>query len=69
MEKSMTDIVFNSDGTNTREQKTRIRVQSDAGVQQYGILNFPYQGDIEHVDIDYVRVKKPDGTVVVTSPE
>lgn len=65
-EDDVTKIVFENDGTGTRDSSVRIRIQSDAGVQRYGVLTFSYQQAVETVDIDYVRVRKPDGTVVVT---
>src|SRR5579864_4963755 len=65
-ENSITQIVFENDGTGTRESSARIRIQSDAGVQRYGLLTFSYQNSTESVDVDYVRVQKPDGTVVPT---
>jgi hypothetical protein len=68
IEESSMRAAFNADGTSTREQQTRVRIQSEAGVQQYGLLNFPYQGSVEHVDITYVRVRKSNGSVV-TTPE
>jgi len=59
-------VGFQSDGTSTREQHTRVRVQSDAGVQQYGVLRIPYQASVERVEIRDVRVTNPNGSVVVT---
>jgi hypothetical protein len=61
-----TKVTFENDGTTTRESMTRMRLQSDAGVQRFALLVFSYQGSSESVDIDYVRVHKPDGTVVET---
>lgn len=66
IEQTSTRIVFENDGTGTRESSARIRIQSDAGVQRYGLLTFSYQNSTESVDVDYVRVQKPDGTVVPT---
>src|SRR5579872_264740 len=66
---SSTRIVFENDGTGTRESSARVRVQSDAGVQRYALLTFAYQNSIESLDIDYVRVVKPDASIVVTPPE
>src|SRR5579862_5543828 len=57
---------FENDGTSVQELTTRIRVQSDAGVQRYGLLTFSYQGATQTVDFDYIRVRKTDGSVVVT---
>jgi tetratricopeptide (TPR) repeat protein len=65
-ESDITRVSFENDGTGTREWLLRIRIQSDAGVQRYSVLTFPYQEATEKLDIDYVRVRKPDGTVVVT---
>jgi tetratricopeptide (TPR) repeat protein len=59
-------VAFQSDGTSTREEHTRVRVQSDAGVQQYGVLRIPYQASVEHVEVRDVRVTNPNGSVVVT---
>ncbi len=58
---------FENDGTGTRETTTRIRVQSEAGVQQMGQLVFGYNSANEEIKIGYVRVIKADGTVV-TAP-
>ena len=69
IEQSSTRVVFENDGTGTRESSARIRIQSDAGVQRYALLTFSYQNSTESVDIDYVRVKKPDGSVVPTPAE
>jgi len=69
IEQSSTTIAFENDGTGTREYSARVRIQSDAGVQRYGLLTFSYQNSTESLDIDYVRVHKPDGSVVPTSDE
>ena len=69
IEQTSTRVVFENDGTGTRESSARIRIQSDAGVQRYALLTFSYQNSTESVDIDYVRVKKPDGSVVLTPAE
>src|SRR5579871_3814984 len=49
-------VSFENDGTSVQELTTRIRVQSDAGVQRYGLLTFSYQGATQTVDFDYIRV-------------
>ncbi|OLB87217.1 MAG: hypothetical protein AUI17_03065 [Acidobacteriales bacterium 13_2_20CM_2_55_5] len=61
-----TRIVFENDGTSTRQSTARIRIQSDAGVQRYGVLTFRYQNSTESADIDYVRVRKQDGSIIST---
>jgi len=55
---------FERDGTGQRESSVRVKVQSDAGVERFGQLIFPYSSANEKVDMDYVRVRKADGTVV-----
>lgn len=65
-EEGSTEIVFENDGTGTRTSKMRIRIQSDAGIQRFAVLTFAYQSSTESVDIDYVRVRKADGKLVLT---
>src|SRR5271154_6539672 len=55
---------FESDGTGRKETIARIRVQSEAGVQQWGQIQVGYNSANERVEIAYVRVIKEDGTVV-----
>ena len=69
VESYTTKATFENDGTGTRVTSVRMRVQSDAGVRSFGLLAFAYQGSSEGLDIDYVRVHKPDGSVVPTPPE
>ena len=55
---------FESDGTGRRETIARIRVQSEAGVQQWGQIQVGYNSANERVEIAYVRVVKADGSIV-----
>src|SRR5271169_5364177 len=55
---------FESDGTGRKETIARIRVQSEAGVQQWGQIQEGYNSANERVEIAYVRVVKADGSVV-----
>jgi tetratricopeptide (TPR) repeat protein len=55
---------FESDGTGRKETIARIKVQSEAGVQQWGQIQVGYNSANERVEIAYVRVVKADGTVV-----
>lgn len=66
VEQMSTKVVFDNDGNFTREQISRVRVQSDAGVQQWGLLRFPFQSSTQTVEIDFVRVHKADGSTVAT---
>jgi hypothetical protein len=69
IEKMINRHSFNADGTGTREAELRIKVLSPAGVQALGQLAFGYSSDNEQLVLDYVRVRKPNGQVVVTSLE
>lgn len=62
-------VDFQNDGTSTSETTVRVRVQSDAGVKQYGLLVFQYQQANETPEILSVRVRKPDGSTVNTPAE
>ncbi len=68
-EKVVTAANYNADGTGDRSLEVVERVQTDGGVRQAGLLTFTYASDNEKLNIVYVRVRKPDGTVVVTSPD
>ena len=58
---------FESDGTGRKETIARVRVQSEAGVEQWGQVVIGYSSANERVEIPYVRVLKKDGSVV-TAP-
>jgi Domain of Unknown Function with PDB structure (DUF3857) len=55
---------FENDGTGREENTIRVRVQSEAGLQNWGQLRFGYNSANEQLEISYVRVIKPDGSVV-----
>lgn len=69
VEQSSDKFRFQNDGTSVRELSMRLRVQSDAGVQQFGVLKFSYQSSSESFAVDYVRVRKPNASVVQTPTE
>ncbi len=62
-------LQFENDGTSSRQDTDRVRIQSQAGVQRYGLLSFSYPSATGTFEISYVRVRKPDGSVVETPPE
>ena len=66
IEQARAAVRFEKDGTGRREIYMRLRTQSEAGVQQWGQLVFGYNSANERPEIAFVRVKKPDGTVVTT---
>lgn len=64
VEQLSTGYRFERDGTGQRELNLRVKVQSDAGVERFGQLIFGYSSGNEKLDMDFVRVRKADGTVV-----
>jgi tetratricopeptide (TPR) repeat protein len=60
---------FEDDGTGRKDRVVRIRVQSEAGVQQWGQLRFGYNAASERFEIASVRVIKQDGSVVTAGAE
>jgi hypothetical protein len=62
------ESIFNmaADGTGWIEHTLVVRVQSDAAVKGYGVLSVPYASNSEHVELNYARIRHPDGTVVET---
>ena len=64
VEKYRSRYRFESDGTGRKETFARIRVQSEAGVQQWGQIQVGYNSANERLEIAYVRVIKADGSVI-----
>lgn len=60
-------VTFENDGTGKKVYEASIKMQSDLAVQQWGQLVFGYNSANEKVDIGYVRVRKPDGSLVTAS--
>lgn len=67
IEQLKTAYRFEKDGTGRHELTFRAKVQSEAALERFGQLVFPYVSANENLDIDYVRVKKADGSVVSAS--
>src|ERR1022692_2983819 len=59
-------VRFENDGTEVSETEAVVRIQSQAGVEEFGQLVFGYSSATEKLEVEYVRVRKPDGQVVVT---
>jgi tetratricopeptide (TPR) repeat protein len=55
---------FEADGTGRKETFARIRVQSEAGVQQWGQIQVGYNSANERLEVAYVRVIKADGSTI-----
>jgi len=69
IEKYLSKIRFENDGSSEREQITRIRVQTQAGVQAFGQLHFPYNGANDKIEIVSVKVTKPNGAVTMAGAD
>src|SRR6202167_279200 len=59
-------VRFENDGTEVSETEAVVQVQSQAGVEEFGQVVFVYSSATENLEVEYVRVRKPDGQVVVT---
>ena len=59
-------VRFENDGSGVRETTAAVRIQSQAGVQEFGQLVFGYSTANEDLDIDYVRVRRSDDQVINT---
>jgi Flp pilus assembly protein TadD len=57
---------FEDDGTGIEDSTAVVRVQSQAGIEALGQLVFGYSSATDSLEIDYVRVRKPDGRVIET---
>src|SRR6516225_11850440 len=55
---------FENDGTGHEQIDARIRINSESGVQALGQLKVGYSALSDKLEIAYVRVIKPDGTVI-----
>jgi transglutaminase-like putative cysteine protease/tetratricopeptide (TPR) repeat protein len=65
-ERILNRIRFENDGTEVSETEAVVRIQSQAGVEEFGQLVFGYSSATEKLEVEYVRVRKPDGRMVVT---
>lgn len=61
-------VRFEKDGKGSRDLEYRVKIQSESTVREFGVLIYPYAASFESLDIKYVRVRKPDGSVVETPP-
>ena len=66
IEKLHTRITEEADGSGARELTAAVKILSEAGVKAFAVLSFTYTSANEVVDVDYVRVRKSDGTMVKT---
>jgi len=55
---------YENDGTGSEQLDVQVKVISESGVQSLGQLKVGYSALSDKLDIVYVRVRKPDGTIV-----
>ena len=55
---------FENDGTGIDQTDAQIKIIGEAGVQALGQLKVGYSALSDKLEIAYVRVRKPDGTVI-----
>ena len=60
-ERILNRIRFENDGTEVSETEAVVRIQSQAGVEEFGQLVFGYSSATEKLQVEYVRARKPDG--------
>jgi len=65
-ERILNRVHFENDGMEVSETEAVVRIQSQAGVEEFGQLVFGYSSATENLEVEYVRVRKPDGQIVVT---
>jgi transglutaminase-like putative cysteine protease/Flp pilus assembly protein TadD len=65
-ERILNRVRFANDGSQVSETEAVIRIQSQAGVEAFGQLVFGYSSATEKLEVEYVRVRKPDGRLVIT---
>src|SRR5260370_41874472 len=64
-----TRVHYENDGTGTVEHTRAVRIQSEAGVEQYGQLVVGYTPARGKLGVDYGRVRKPNRpTIETTAP-
>jgi tetratricopeptide (TPR) repeat protein len=55
-----------ADGTGYKQQTVVAKVQSESSVKGLGVVNIPFAGNSQRVEIAYVRVRRLDGSVTQT---
>lgn len=59
-------VRFEADGKEQRVLSLQVRIQSVSAIKEFGLLEYSYMASFEDIQIVYVRVRKPDGSVVET---
>lgn len=61
-----TTIHMHADGTGDRVVHVTARLQSEGAARQFSVISVAFASAYETGGLDYVRVRKPDGTVIET---
>jgi tetratricopeptide (TPR) repeat protein len=61
-----TSATFQADGTWQQVATVVVQVKSQAGILQFGNLSIPYESRNQKVEFAYIRIRKPDGSIVET---
>ncbi|HTU50026.1 MAG TPA: DUF3857 and transglutaminase domain-containing protein, partial [Acidobacteriaceae bacterium] len=61
-----TSMNFQADGTWQQVATVVVQVKSQAGILQFGNLSIPYESRNQKVEFTYIRIRKPDGSIVET---
>lgn len=57
-------MTFQADGTWQQVSTVVVQVKSQAGILQFGNLPIPYESRNQKVEFTYIRIRKPDGSIV-----
>lgn len=69
IESTVTSVDFQNDGTSVAKSAIRVKVQSQAALQAFGLISRGYPSATSTLHFDYVRAIKPDGEVIQTPTE
>ena len=61
-------VRFEADGRGQRDLTYGVRIRSESAVHEFGLLIYSYASSFETIDVIYVRVRRPDGTLIDTPP-
>jgi tetratricopeptide (TPR) repeat protein len=64
VERYVTSVRFQNDGTGERDLSVRMRIESAEGAAQLRALSFHFDSATERMELGYLRVRKPGGSVV-----
>ncbi|AEU38760.1 DUF3857 domain-containing protein [Granulicella mallensis] len=59
---------YAADGTGSKDISAIVEIRDEAAVKSWSVLPLPFASSSEHVVIDYIRVRRADGTIVETPP-